>query len=68
MEKSGIIIYDAIEQMRSLTKDGKEFSMALMSCDTTKGKSSGMVELPGVRLRSGAEDDSFKNSQFIIKY
>jgi hypothetical protein len=68
MEKGRINIYDAITQMRYLTKQGQTFSIAFMSCDTSKEKSSGFIELPKVKLRSGASDDAFRNSQHIINY
>jgi hypothetical protein len=68
MEKRGINIYDAVSRMRALTKEGKEFSIAFMSCDTTREKSSGLVEVPRVKLRSGTGDEMFKNSQYIINY
>lgn len=68
MEKRRINLYDAISQMRLLSKEGREFSIAFMSCDTTREKSSGLVELPRVRLRSGAGDDVYKNSQYMINY
>ena len=63
-----INIYDAISQMRKLSKDDKTFSIAFMSCDTSREKSSGMVELTKVKLRSSAPDDAFKNSQYMINY
>jgi len=68
MEKKSINIYDAITQMRELTKQGENFSIGFMSCDTTRKQSAGFVELPKVRLRSGAGDDAFKNSRHIINY
>lgn len=63
-----INIYDAISQMRKLSKEDKTFSIAFMSCDTSRERSSGMVELTKVKLRSPAPDDAFKNSQYIISY
>jgi hypothetical protein len=68
MEKRTINIYDAISEMRKLTKMNENFSVAFMSCDTSREKSSGMVELQKVKLRSGAGDDAFKNSDYIINY
>jgi len=68
MEKRTINIYDAVSQMRRLTKAGKNFSIAFMSCDTSREKSAGFVELSKVKLRSGADDDAFRNSKYIINY
>lgn len=68
MEKRTINIYDAVSMMRELSKKGEHFSIAFMSCDTTKEKSSGFIELPKVRLRSNASDDAFRNSKYLINY
>ena len=69
MEQNRTInIYDAISRMRELSKAGQTFSIAFMSCDTSREKSSGMVELVKVKLRAAASDDAFKNSQYIINY
>jgi hypothetical protein len=67
-QKRSINIYDAIAQMREMTKKEENFSIAFMSCDTTREESAGFVELPKVKLRSGAADDAFKNSKHIINY
>lgn len=68
MENRTINIYDAVSKMREATKKGENFSIAFISCDTTRGKSSGFVELPKVKLRDGASDDAFINSKYIINY
>jgi len=68
MEKRTINIYEAISQMRKLTQENTDFSIAFMSCDTSREKSSGMVELTKVKLRSGAADNAYKNSEYIIDY
>ena len=68
MENRRINIYEAITKMRKLTERGETFSIAFMSCDTSREKSSGMVELPKVKLRAGAADDAFKNSCHVINY
>jgi len=67
-EKRSINIYDAISQMRKLSRAGETFSIAFMSCDTSREKSSGMVELVKVKLRAPAADDAYKNAQYIINY
>ena len=68
MEKRTINIYEAISQMRKLTKEDKDFSIAFMSCDTSRERSSGMVELTKIKLRSGGADEAFKNSEYMINY
>jgi len=67
-QKRSINIYDAISQMRKLSRAGETFSIAFMSCDTSREKSSGMVELVKAKLRAPASDDAFKNSQYMINY
>jgi len=67
-EKRSINIYDAISQMRKLSRAGETFSIAFMSCDTSREKSSGMVELVKAKLRAPAVDDAYKNAQYIINY
>ena len=54
--------------MRDATKNGKDFSIGFMSCDTSRETSAGFVELPKVRLRSGTAEDAFRNSQYIVNY
>ena len=58
---SGITVYKAIEQMRELTREGKSFSIAFMSCDTSRQKSQGIVEVHRAKLRkqTPSEDDRF---------
>ena len=68
MEKGRINIYDAISQMRELTQRGENFSIAFMSCDTSREESAGFIELPKVKLRSGVADDVFRNSKYLINY
>lgn len=68
MESKSINIYDAVSAMREATKKGETFSIAFMSCDTSREKSSGMVELPKVKLRSNPEDDAVKNGKYMINY
>ena len=68
MEKRTINLYEAIAEMRKLTKSDTTFSVAFMSCDTSREKSSGMVELTKVKLRSSPGDEAYKNAQYIIEY
>lgn len=68
MVKLEINLYEAVAQMRDATKNGKDFSIGFMSCDTSRETSTGFVELPKVKLRSAAADDAFRNSAYIINY
>ena len=44
-------IYEAIAQMRKLTKEGKSFSFSHMTYDRTKGISNGITEVRSAKLR-----------------
>ena len=66
--KRTIKLYDAISQMREATKRGETFSIGFMSCDTSRERSAGFIELPKVKLRSAAGDEAYRNSKHIIDY
>lgn len=68
MENRVIKVYDAIAQMRELTKREEHFSIGFMSCDISRELSTGFVELPKVKLRSSGGDNAFMNSKYIINY
>jgi hypothetical protein len=63
-----INVFEAISNMRALTQAGEHFSMAFMSCDTSREKSGGLVEVPKARLRSAAADDAYRNSEHMLDY
>ena len=44
--------YEAIKEMRRLTKEGKSFSFVFVSFDETRNTSRGMIEVPRARLRN----------------
>ena len=67
-QNRSIYIYDSISPIRKLSKAGETFSLAFMSCDTRREKSSGIVELVKAKLRAPAADDAYKNAQYIINY
>ncbi len=45
-------IYEAISEMRKLTKQGKSFSFIFMSYSHSRGTSDGIVEVHNARLRN----------------
>ncbi|WP_313261883.1 hypothetical protein [Sphingobacterium sp.] len=47
-----MIIYEAIAEMRRLTKLGKAFSFTFMSYSHSRGTSDGIVEVQSARLRN----------------
>lgn len=44
-------IYEAISEMRKLSKEGKSFSFTFVSYSHSRGESHGIVEVPAARLR-----------------
>jgi len=60
-------IWSAIGKMRSLSKEGKEFSFTYMSCDLSRERSEGIVEVLHARCAS-RELKSVQNSDMIERY
>ena len=63
-----ITIWNAIEQMRRITKAGGEFSMAFMSCSLTRQKSEGLIEVPHARLRAQSPAELKENADELLNY
>lgn len=61
-------IWDAIRQMRILSKEGKNFSFSFMSCDRTKERSEGIVEVLHARLATRERVDKYKDAEIIERY
>ena len=58
-------VYQAIEEMRRLTKLGEWFSLTFMSYSEDRGKSHGIVDISKARL--GTRDKStVKNSEILL--
>ncbi len=63
-----MIIWDAIEKMRRLSKEGKAFSFTFMSCDTTRRNSEGPVEVHHARLLSRELGEKYSDADIIERY
>jgi len=61
-------IWDAISEMRRLSKEGKSFSFSFMSCDRTKGCSEGIVEVLHGRLTTRERIDKYEDAEIIERY
>lgn len=61
-------LYDAIHEMRRLSKLGKTFSFSFMSCNLTEGKSEGRVEVMHGRLLSREDVHHHKDAEFVERY
>lgn len=63
-----MIIWDAIETMRRLSAEGKSFSFSFMSCDRSKERSEGIVEVIHGRLKSRERADKYEDADIIERY
>lgn len=58
-------VYEAIEQMRLISKRGGEFSLAFMSYSESKAKSNGIVSVDRARLRKRPAESQNKNKELM---
>lgn len=63
-----MIIWDAIQAMRQLSDEGKAFSFSFMSCDRTKERSEGIIEVLNGRLLSRERADKYADAEIIERY
>lgn len=61
-------VYEAIDQMRLISKQGGEFSMTFMSYSETAGKSDGTVSVDRARLRARPNSDQNRNAEMMEAY
>ena len=61
-------LYEAIEQMREISRRGGEFSMTFMGYSETGGKSTGPVSVDKARLRARPNSDQNKNAEIMEAY
>ena len=61
-------IYEAIGEMRRLTKLGKTFSFTFMSYSHSRGTSDGIIEVHNARLRSRGMDKYNKFAELQEEY
>lgn len=61
-------LYEAIHEMRRLSKLKKTFSFTFMSCNLTDGKSDGIVEVKRARLLKRQSEKYHKNADIVEKY
>lgn len=67
MEKK-MHLFDAIAEMRKLTHEGEHFSIAFMSCDMGRQRSSGLKEIPKARLRSATPKEHNQYSDYMLNF
>ena len=61
-------LFDAIHEMRRLSKEGKPFSFSFMSCNLAKGSSDGIVEVRRAKLISRESKAYHENADFVERY
>lgn len=61
-------LFDAIHEMRRLSKEGKPFSFSFMSCNLSKGSSDGIVEVRRAKLISRESKAYHVNADFVERY
>lgn len=61
-------LFEAIEQMREISRQGGEFSFSFMSYSETSGKSEGIVDVARARLRARPNSDQNRNAEMMEAY
>ena len=61
-------VYDAIKEMRRLSKVGETFSMTFMSCNLSAGKSDGIIHVRKARLLKRPSEKFHKDAEFVERY
>jgi hypothetical protein len=61
-------VYEAIRQMRKISKQGKTFSFAFMSYSRQKRKSDGIVEIRRARLRKQSTEEQNRFAAIMLNY
>lgn len=61
-------LFEAIKQMRELSKRGVPFSFSFMSYNETAQRSDGIVEVHRARLRPRPEKAHHRNAEIIEEY
>lgn len=61
-------VYEAIRQMRALTKQGKHFSFSFMSYSQTRGESHGIVEVRDAMLEKQSTREQNRSADMMLNY
>jgi hypothetical protein len=63
-----VTIYEAIQQMREMTKAGQHFAFTFMSYDDTRNKTSGIIEVNKAILRKRGTKKHNKHTEMQEEY
>lgn len=61
-------LYQAIHEMRDLSKRNVPFAFTFMSCNLSNGTSQGVVEVHRARLLSREDESHHKDADFVERY
>lgn len=61
-------VFEAIKEMRSISKQGGEFSMSFMSYSLTRRKSEGVVFISRTRLSKQAKADKVEHADDLLNF
>lgn len=61
-------VYEALRQMRQLTKDGKSFSFSFMSFNSTTKTSDGIIQVENAKLRKRTKKCFHRNNDIVEEY
>ena len=61
-------VFEAITEMRNISKQGGEFSMAFMSYSLTRRKSEGVVFISRARLSKQANADKVEHADDMLNF
>ena len=61
-------VFQAIKEMRELSKKGESFSMTFMSYNSTEQKSEGVIEVRRARLRARTRKEFHRENEMIEEY
>jgi len=63
-----ISVYNAIDEMRKLTKEKKPFSFSFMSCSESTQESHGIVEVAKAKLGRSDRVEHNHNADIMLNY
>lgn len=63
-----MIVYQAIEMMRKLSAEGKDFSFSFMSYSYERRQSDGVVRVEHARLRRQSRKEQNRFADYMLNY
>ena len=63
-----IKLFDAIEKMKNLSKEDNFFSFTFLSCDLSRQKSDGVIEVKNATLTKRNTKEQNVNAEIMLNY